>query len=46
MVNEALETDLDRALAKPVVGIEKDDLVGYCSLQAGVARRVSSAGTD
>ena len=27
MANEALETGLDRALAKPVISIEKDDLV-------------------
>jgi hypothetical protein len=39
VANEALETGFDRALAKPVVSIEKDDLVTYRGFQSGVARR-------
>src|SRR5215469_9276875 len=39
VANEALEAGFDRVLAKPVVSIEKDDLVAYCGFQAGVACR-------
>src|SRR5215471_13936005 len=39
VANEALETGFDRALAKPVVSVEKDDLVTYRGFQSGVARR-------
>ena len=42
MANEALEAGFDRTLAKPVVSVEKDDLVADRGFQSGVARRGKS----
>jgi len=39
MASEALEAGFYRTLAKPVVSIEKDDLVTYRGFQSGVACR-------